>query len=54
MPMMNTSEATEEQVGLGVLDDDHAQALRLAMANILSTDIALFTYAQLLDGLPIE
>ena len=34
------------------LDSDHLEALRLALSNLLSTDVAEFTYAQIIDGLP--
>lgn len=43
-----------ELVGLGVdvLDDCHRDALSLAVRNVLQTELALVTYAQILDGLP--
>lgn len=34
------------------LDPDHLDALRLALSNLLATDVAEFTYAQIIDGLP--
>lgn len=34
------------------LDPDHLDSLRLALTNILATDVAEFTYAQIIDGLP--
>ena len=37
---------------LDILDEEHLQTLRRAILNVLSTDVAELTYAQLLDGLP--
>ena len=34
------------------LDPGHFEALRLALSNLLATDVAEFTYAQIIDGLP--
>lgn len=39
---------------LEVLDDDHRNILDRAIGNILSTEVAELTYAQILDGLPTE
>ena len=39
---------------LDILDDERMQTFRRALQNILSTEIAEFTYAQLLDGLPTQ
>ncbi|KAI1313266.1 hypothetical protein F5Y03DRAFT_406537 [Xylaria venustula] len=36
------------------LDTPHLDALSLAVSNLLATDLALATYAQLIDGLPIS
>lgn len=37
-----------------VLDTPHSEALERALRRILSTDVAEFTYAQIVDGLPTE
>lgn len=37
----------------GSLDGDHSDALSRAISNILSTEAALRTYAQIIDGLPL-
>ena len=39
---------------LDTLHDKHGQAVRQALANILNTQLAEFTYAQILDGLPTK
>jgi len=36
-----------------VLDEPHCAAFRLALANLLSTEIAEITFAQIIDGLPL-
>ena len=40
------------QASLDVLDEEREQTFRRALLNVLSTDVAEFTYSQLLDGLP--
>lgn len=45
---MSTHTATIE-----ILDDPHQEAVRLAITNILNTEIAETTYAQIVDGLPL-
>jgi hypothetical protein len=35
------------------LDAHHLDALRRAISNILATDLALTTFAQIIDGLPL-
>ncbi|KAH7158516.1 hypothetical protein DER46DRAFT_360147 [Fusarium sp. MPI-SDFR-AT-0072] len=42
-----------EYVGLDRLEGYHYDSLSLALRNVLNTDIALTTYAQIIDGLPI-
>ena len=42
------------QASLDVLDQEHLRTFRRALLNVLSTDVAAFTYSQLLDGLPTE
>lgn len=37
---------------LSTLDSTHADAFKQALARILGTKVALFTYAEILDGLP--
>ncbi|KAF7563632.1 hypothetical protein G7046_g454 [Stylonectria norvegica] len=46
--------ADEDSQGLELLDEDHRKPLDRAVSNLLGTDIAEFTYAQILDGLPTE
>lgn len=36
------------------LDQNHREALDQAVKNVLSTDIALATFAQIIDGLPLS
>ena len=36
-----------------VLDDQHREVLDRAMRNALGTDLALETYSQIIDGLPL-
>jgi hypothetical protein len=36
------------------LDTPHLEAFSLAISNIFHTDLALTTYAQLIDGLPVS
>lgn len=36
------------------LDSNHRSALERAVSNILNTDLAITTYAQIIDGLPTE
>jgi hypothetical protein len=36
------------------LEDDRGQILDRAVRNVLGTEVALLTYAQILDGLPTE
>lgn len=40
------------QISLAELDVEHHEALSRAILSVLGTDIAEFTYAQILDGLP--
>lgn len=40
-------------VSVEVLDPDHYHVLILALRNVLSTEIAEITMAQLVDGLPL-
>lgn len=39
---------------ISYLDQHHAQAFKNAATNLLSTEIAELTYAQILEGLPTE
>ena len=39
---------------LDMLDEEHLQTFRRALLNVLSTHVAEFTYAQIIDGLPTE
>lgn len=51
--MSSTTEAKEISK-IDALPDSHRNAFRQALGNILSTDNAVHTYAQILDGLPTE
>ncbi|KAF5585299.1 hypothetical protein FPCIR_8380 [Fusarium pseudocircinatum] len=44
--------SSPEYVGLDRLEGYHYESLSLALRNVLNTDIALMTYAQIIDGLP--
>nr|RBR00408.1 hypothetical protein FVER53263_10186 [Fusarium verticillioides] len=44
--------SSPEYVGLDRLEEYHYDSLSLALHNVLNTDIALMTYAQIIDGLP--
>lgn len=37
-----------------LLDDSHYSALQRAISNLLETNLAFATYAQIIDGLPTE
>ena len=50
---MNSTQQSAE-ADLDVLDNHHAQTFRQALMNILTTELAEFTYAQILDGLPTK
>ena len=39
-------------MSLASLDEEHLAAFKQAMINILSTPLAEFTYAQIVDGMP--
>lgn len=41
-------------MSLTSLDAEHQASFKHAMANLLSTPIAEFTYAQIVDGMPIS
>lgn len=51
---MSSPSPPRDAVGLDVLDEEHAQVFKRALRNILRTEVAEFTYAQILDGLPTE
>ncbi|CZR47730.1 uncharacterized protein FPRO_13397 [Fusarium proliferatum ET1] len=44
--------SSPDYVGLDRLDGYHYDSLSLALRNVLNTDIALTTFAQIIDGLP--
>ncbi|KAI1009026.1 hypothetical protein LB504_001885 [Fusarium proliferatum] len=44
--------SSPECVGLDRLEGHHYDSLSLALRNVLNTDIALMTFAQIIDGLP--
>lgn len=54
----NNSEGGEKDAStrtatIEILDAPHQEAVRLAISNILNTEIAETTYAQIVDGLPL-
>lgn len=51
---MASAQQSKKMAGLDALDDERAQTVRQALMNIISTDLAEFTYAQILDGLPTQ
>ena len=46
--------STEKLASRGSLDDAHYDVLSQAFRNVLHTDVAVETYAQLIDGLPLQ
>lgn len=44
--------SSPDYVGLDRLDGYHYDSLSVALHNVLNTDIALTTFAQIIDGLP--
>ncbi|KAI1877981.1 uncharacterized protein JN550_000163 [Neoarthrinium moseri] len=44
---------TSDSISCDTLDDLHRDALFHAISNVLATDLALTTYAQIIDGLPV-
>lgn len=42
----------EKFVGIDALEEHHRSVFRRALSNLLATEVAEFTYAQILDGLP--
>lgn len=42
------------RMSLQDLDSEHGTPLRLALNNLLSTPVAEFTYAQIVDGMPVS
>lgn len=43
-----------QQLNIDTLDKAHREMLTRAMSRALSTDIALITFAQIIDGLPLD
>ena len=39
---------------IDILDETHSGTFRRALANVLMTDLAFETYAQIIDGLPLK
>ncbi|KAJ4205016.1 hypothetical protein NW759_014682 [Fusarium solani] len=52
MSSMRSPESASSTID--ALDEDHRHVFTNAIKNILATDLAEFTYAQILDGLPAE
>lgn len=46
--------AAERHRTLDGLDQDHQEAITPAVTNVLDTQIALDTFAQIIDGLPLS
>lgn len=53
MPSDNDSTGVAKY-SVDMLDGAHRDALALAISRVLSTELAETTYAQILDGLPLE
>lgn len=51
---MTSTQQSKRMASLDVLDEERAQTVRRALMNILTTELAEFTYAQILDGLPTQ
>lgn len=52
---ISSSEASQDHLeSADLLDESHRQVLERAVRNILVTELAEKTYAQILDGLPAE
>ncbi|KAF7552557.1 hypothetical protein G7046_g7384 [Stylonectria norvegica] len=49
-----TAEMDFRKLSLDTLDQEHRNAAATAISNIVSTDIAETTYAQIVDGLPLD
>lgn len=45
--------STINKLSIDILDQEHRQAVSTAISNILASDIAEITYAQIVDGLPL-
>lgn len=45
---------SSDSASLGWLDENHFEAINSALRNVLATDVALQTYAQILDSLPLS
>lgn len=45
-------DVTESWISIENIDSDHLAALTQALSNVISTELAEFTYAQIVDGLP--
>jgi hypothetical protein len=43
-----------QQLNIDALDEAHREILTRAISRVLSTDIALITFAQIIDGLPLD
>lgn len=52
MSSLSSSESVSSSID--ALDEGHRRIFTNAIINILATDLAEFTYAQILDGLPTE
>lgn len=44
----------QHRVSVDILDNAHRQTYDRALSNVLATDAALMTMAQLIDGLPLD
>jgi hypothetical protein len=53
-PEVQTLDAEFRRLSLESLETNHRDHLTRAISNVLSTDIAEITYAQIVDGLPLS
>lgn len=44
----------DHRIHLDTLDTEHRETLGAALRSLLSTELAILTYAQIVDGLPLE
>lgn len=49
-----SSDGVEQLASLGLLDGEHMDAFHRALNNVLLTEVAENTYAEIIDGLPIR
>ncbi|KAK8184353.1 hypothetical protein BC567DRAFT_49519 [Phyllosticta citribraziliensis] len=52
--MGHSSGLSNDRISLSDLSPDHGHALKTTIARVLETEIARTTFAQILDGLPLD